>query len=172
MIRYATADDIPKLIKLKGTVGRDTYYDFGTPQEFDAWMDSVCSEAYFEDLLDKGATILVAEYDTAFLGMASVTFNCNSALFGNLYVGLQNRGIGSLLTNHRLALVENHTALMSPNTEFEVRASCFYQNYVAYKHLVKHGFIPYSWAFNENYTNTPMVWMKHTIVTSDSNLLL
>jgi GNAT superfamily N-acetyltransferase len=165
MIRQAVTEDISKLMALKAKVGKDTYFDYGTPEEFDNWEQTFCSEEYFSTKLDKGAIILVAEYEDVFLGMSSVMFNGSSAYFGDLYCGLQGRGIGSLLTQHRLGYVESHIALQPYGTEYEVKVRCFYQNHRAYTHLLKHGFRPYSWEMHETYP-FPTVLMSQVMVNN------
>ena len=115
-----------------------------------------------EFLLKNNTTILVAEYEDVFLGMASISFNEDMALFGNLYVGLQERGIGSLLTKHRFALVQSHVSLTAPGSSYGVQARCFYQNHRAYKHLLKHGFAPINWKLHKTYS-FPIVIMEQTL---------
>lgn len=162
MIRNATTDDINKLVNLKTRVGRDTYYEYGSSDQFDEWTNEFCSPEYFENLLKDNTTILVAEYDDVFLGMSSVSFNDEHAFFGNLYVGLQERGIGSLLTKHRFGLVQSHVSLTAPGSTYGVVARCFYQNHRAYKHLLKHGFLPVGWRLHETY-KFPVVIMEQTM---------
>ena len=162
MIRNATIDDAPRLAHLKTRVGRDTYYHYGTPEQFDKWVEEFCSIQYFENLIKNNTTVLVAEYEDAFLGVSSVSFNDDLALFGNLYVGLQERGIGSLLTKHRFALVQSHVSLTAPGSSYGIQARCFYQNHRAYKHLLKHGFYPTSWKLHEIYSS-PIVIMEQTL---------
>lgn len=162
MIRNAYIDDIPKLVDLKTKVGKSTYFDYGTEDQFNEWSSASCTPKYFENLINNHTTILVAEYEDVFLGMASVTFFDNYALFGNLYVGLQDRGIGSLLTKHRFSLVNSHVSLMVSSSSYEVEARVFYQNYRAYRHLLKHGFIPIDWRKQEHY-DFPLVIMRSTI---------
>lgn len=161
MIRNASIEDIPKLVNLKTDVGRDTYFDYGTPDEFDKWVESTCSEGYFEKLLNNSTTILVAEYGSEFLGMASVSFYDEKAFFGNLYVGLQDRGIGSLLTQHRFSLVKQNVSLLGYGQTYDVEVRCFYQNHRAYNHLLKHGFVPFDWTMHEQY-DFPVVIMHRT----------
>lgn len=162
MIRSATVDDIPKIMELKSEVGKDTYFSLGTPEQFWSWSKTVCSSEYFESLLDNNTTILVAEYKSELLGMAAITFNEDHAFFSNLYVGLQHRGIGSLLTDHRMNMAKNHISLGAPSTLYELRARCFYNNSRAYVHLLKHGFYPHGWAMLDHY-NFPAVIMKQEI---------
>jgi GNAT superfamily N-acetyltransferase len=165
MIRVATLDDIPKLRELKQEVGKDTYFDMGTPEQFESWSADVCGEEYFEKLLNNSTTILVAEYKSELLGMAAISFYEDYSFFSNLYIGLgmQRRGIGSLLTEHRMGMAQNHISLQAPGSTFELRARCFYQNYRAYQHLLKHGFTPYDWKILEHYA-FPAVIMKQEIV--------
>lgn len=165
MIRNANLDDIDKLVNLKTKVGKETYFDYGTPEQFDAWVEAVCSPEYFEKKLTNATTIIIAEYEDVFLGMSAVSFRDDYALFGDLYVGLQGRGIGSLLTHHRLALVTSHVSLMPPHSTFDVEARVFYQNHRAYSHLLKHGFIPYDYAPQPQY-EFPMVIMKQTLTNT------
>ena len=162
MIRNATIEDIEKLVNLKTRVGRDTYFDYGTPEQFDRWVSEVCSPEYFEELLNNSTTVIVAEYQEVFLGMSAVSFYDDRALFGNLYIGLQDRGLGSLLTRHRMTLVDSHVSLMSPFSTYDVEARVFYQNHRAYKHLLKHGFLPVDWKIHEQY-DFPLVIMKQTL---------
>lgn len=162
MIRNATVDDISKLVHLKTRVGKDTYFDYGTPQQFDAWVKEVCVPDYFLDLLGNSSTIIVAEYEDTFLGMASVSFYEDKALFGNLYVGLQSRGIGSLLTKHRITLVENHISLKSKFGNFAIEGKVFYQNWRAYRHMLKHGFRPVDWETHPQYS-CPLVVMRQRV---------
>jgi hypothetical protein len=161
MIRNATLEDVHKLVALKSTVGRDTYLHYGTPSQFDKWVDEVCSPNYFEGLLNNSTTILVAEYGSEFLGMASVSFYGDRAFFGNLYVGLQDRGIGSLLTQHRFNLVKQNVSLLGYGQTYDVEVRCFYQNHRAYNHLLKHGFTPFDWTMHEQY-GFPVVIMHRT----------
>jgi len=165
MIRNATLEDIPQLVHLKTKVGRETYFDYGTPEQFDAWEKAVCSPEYFEKILTNSTTVIVAEYEDVLLGMSAVSFYDEKALFGDLYVGLQSRGIGSLLTHHRLALVNSHVSLMPPHSTFEVEARVFYQNHRAYVHLLKHGFLPYDHAPQPQY-GFPMVIMKQVLTNT------
>lgn len=162
MIRNAHLDDIPKLVDLKTRVGRATYLEYGTVDQFDEWVEAACSYRYFEDLINSNSSILVAEYESVFLGMAAVSFFDDYALFGNLYVGLQDRGIGSILTKHRFSLVSSHVSLMVSNSSYDIEARVFYQNHRAYKHLLKHGFIPVSWSLHSQY-KFPLVIMRQTI---------
>ena len=162
MIRNAGIEDIEKLVALKSTVGRDTYFDYGSPEQFDDWVEAVCTYDYFEKLVNNSTTILVAEYGDVFLGMASVSFYDEKALFGNLYVGLQDRGIGSLLTQHRFNLVKQNVSLQNYGATYDVEASVFYQNHRAYTHLLKHGFIPFDWKPHDQYS-FPLVVMKRTL---------
>jgi len=163
MIRVATLDDIEKLCDLKHEVGRDTYYDYGTPEQFKSWAEDVCTDTYFEKLLTNTSTILVAEYKSELLGMAAISFYEDYAFFSNLYVGLQRRGIGSLLTEHRMNMAQNHISLQPPESTFDLRARCFYINHRAYQHLLKHGFTPYDWQTLEYY-EFPAVLMKQEII--------
>lgn len=166
MIRSATTDDIPKLCELKREVGKDTYFDMGTPTQFEAWAGDVCSPEYFDRLLTDNTTIIVAEYRSELLGMAAISFNSDYAFFSNLYVGLQRRGIGHLLTEHRMSLAKNYISLQAPFSSYELRARCFYQNSPAYLHLVKHGFQPYDWALLEHY-QFPAVLMRQEITRTE-----
>lgn len=166
MIRSATLDDIPKITELKLEVGRDTYFHLGTPDQFESWSKRVCSAEYFENLLENNSTILVAEYKSEFLGMAAITFNPDHAFFSNLYVGLRHRGIGSLLTEHRMGMAENHISLEAPNSTYELRARCFYANYRAYQHLLKHGFHPYNWTMLDDF-NFPAIVFKQEITVPE-----
>ena len=165
MVRVATLDDIEKLCDLKYEVGRDTYYDYGTPEQFESWAEDVCTDTYFKKLLTNTSTILVAEYKSELLGMASISFYDDYAFFSNLYIGqeLQKRGIGSLLTEHRMSMAQNHISLQAPGSTFELRARCFYINHRAYEHLLKHGFTPYSWVILEHY-EFPAVLMRQEII--------
>ena len=163
MIRVATIDDISKLCELKAEVGKDTYFGYGSPEQFDSWISDVCSKEYFERLLDNSTTILVAEYKSELLGMAAISFYDDHAFFSNLYVGLQYRGIGSLLTDHRMSMAQNHISLQPPESTFDLRARCFYINHRAYQHLLKHGFTPYDWEILEHY-DFPAVLMKQEII--------
>lgn len=162
MIRNATVDDVEKLAALKAKVGRETYYDYGTPEQFDAWVDSVCTPEYFEAKINNCTTVIVAEYEDVLLGMGSVGFQDDKALFSDLYIGLQGRGIGSLLTQHRLSLVESHVSLMPPHSTFDVEALVFYQNHRAYAHCLKHGFLPYDYE-NHHIYKTPLVIFRQTL---------
>lgn len=162
MIRSATLEDVSKLCELKLRVGKDTYYEMGTDKQFSDWSADVCSSDYFEHLLINNTTILVAEYKSELLGMAAITFHVDHAFFSNLYVGLQKRGIGSLLTEHRMSLAKNYISLQAPFSTYELRARCFYRNVPAYLHLVKHGFQPYDYQMINHY-NFPAIMMKQEI---------
>jgi hypothetical protein len=162
MIRVATLDDIDKLRELKSEVGRDTYFDMGTEDQFNEWTGDVCSSAYFEKMLTNSTTILVAEYKSELLGMSAISFYDDYAFFSNLYVGLQRRGIGSLLTEHRMSMAQNHISLQAPGSTFELKARCFYNNHRAYQHLLKHGFIPSGWQMLDHY-DFPAVLMSQEI---------
>lgn len=167
MIRNATVEDIHKLASLKAKVGRETYYDYGTPEQFDAWVEAVCTPDYFEKLLNNCTTIIVAEYEDVLLGMSGVGFQDDKALFHDLYIGLQGRGIGSLLTQHRLALVNSHVSLMPPYSSFDVEAHVFYQNHRAYVHCLKHGFIPQDHKPHKQY-GFPLVIMRQTLTNNST----
>lgn len=162
MIRNAYTEDIPRLADLKYKVGKSTYLEYGSEDQFEAWAEANCTHEYFENLIDNHTSILVIEYENVFLGMASVTFFEDYALFGNLYVGLQDHGLGALLTRHRLALVNSHVSLMVPNSTYDVEARVFYQNHRAYTHLLKNGFAPIDWDMHPQY-NFPLVIMRQTI---------
>jgi len=163
MIRVATLDDIPKLQELKTEVGKDTYFDFGTPEQFESWVSDVCSIQYFEKMLTNSTTVLVAEYKTELLGMSAISFHDDHMFFSDLYVGLQRRSIGNLLTEHRMNMAQSHISLQSPGSTYELRANVFYQNHRAYQHLLKHGFLPFDWTLNEHY-GFPTIKMKQEIV--------
>ena len=169
MIRVATLDDVDKLCELKAEIGRDTYFDYGTPEQFDTWVKDVCSEEYFTKMLTNSTTILVAEYRSELLGMAAVSFYDDYAFFSNLYVGLQRRGIGSLLTDHRMSMAQNHIALSAPGTTFELRARCFYRNAPAYQHLLKHGFVPYDHTVITQYDFPAIMFRQELIVPTLDN---
>lgn len=168
MIRTAILDDIPKLCELKREVGRDTYLSMGTPEQFEAWAEDVCSKQYFEKLLNNNTTILVAEYRSELMGMAAISFHEDYAFFSNLYIGigLQQRGIGSLLTDHRMSMAKNHISLQVPNSTYELRSRCFYLNWRAYQHLLKHGFYPYNYIMLDHY-NFPSIMFKQEIVVPE-----
>jgi GNAT superfamily N-acetyltransferase len=163
MIRVATLDDIEKLRELKVEVGRDTYLEMGTEDQFNEWVGDVCSHAYFEKMLTNSTTVLVAEYRSELLGMSAISFHDDYAFFSNLYVGLRRRGIGSLLTEHRMNMAQHHISLQEPSSTYELRARCFFRNAPAYQHLLKHGFQPYDWTMLDNY-DFPAVMFKQEIV--------
>lgn len=165
MIRIGTEQDIDNLIKLKTRVSIDTYGDYGTKEALDCWIDTFCTEKYFIELLAKGATILIAEYEDTLLGMAAFNPEEYGFKFGDLYTGLQGRGIGSLLTQHRFSMVQNYADLELPGMSFELRARCFYQNHRAYLHLLKHGFTPFDWENNMCF-NCPSVWMSKVVINT------
>jgi GNAT superfamily N-acetyltransferase len=162
LIRVATLDDIEKLRELKIEVGRDTYLEMGSPEQFEAWCQDVCSTEYFTKLLTNSTTILVAEYKSELLGMSAISFYDDYAFFSNLYVGLRRRGIGSLLTEHRMNMAQHHISLQEPSSTYELRARCFFRNAPAYQHLLKHGFQPYDWSMLEQYA-FPAIMFKQEI---------
>lgn len=168
MIRSANLEDIPRLSELKKEIGYDTYYTLGSSRQFESWAEDVCSHEYFESLLNSQTTILVAEYRSELLGMAAITFMDTYADFSNLYVGLQARGIGSILTEHRMNMARNHISLQPVGSAYELRARCFYNNYRAYQHLLKHGFTPYGWAMLKHY-DFPTVMMSQELYSTQGS---
>ena len=167
MIRHATEDDIPRLVALKKRIASETYGTLGDEKQLQSWLSRKCSVEYFEGLFEKQALILMAEYETATLGIASVTFGDNDAYLGDLYIGteLQQRGFGSQLTQHRFQYVQNHFSMANLDTEYTIRSNCFYSNYRAYQHLLKHGFKPVDFYMEPSF-EIPVVRMSQVLTVA------
>lgn len=107
IIRAATAEDIPAIIKLN----RDGILTWGGQFQniLQEWIDSVCNPEYFTELIQHPEkTLLVAECDGKVRGTA-YGYSANGRFYiGGLYLSQRGQGIATLLLARLISEARKH----------------------------------------------------------------